>query len=129
MESANSSIVGSPSLSSFDEMVTQDQGPSFAEMLRSKGAIAKCKLSTNAWPLVGNNSSRPSTSNTYNTIDSEDYPTAPPYNQSFGDALALALEQSKFLDTNSKTTSANGNKKKKKKKSTVLFATNMACSP
>ncbi|CAK9796034.1 RING finger protein 10 [Anthophora quadrimaculata] len=126
-----SSVASSPSLSTFDEIVaskqtdnaTHEQGLSFAEMLRNTGTHSK---SQTIWPSINSTRGKPSSSMTIQSssedTDEQDYASVPSYSQSFGDALAAALEQTK-LDTKK-----NGSRKKKKKgKSTMLLsATAMA---
>ncbi|OAD56762.1 RING finger protein 10, partial [Eufriesea mexicana] len=127
-----SSVASSPSLSTFDEIVTSKQtdnvthepGPSFAEMLRNTGTRMK---SQSIWPSINSTHGKLNTSITVqsssrNTEEEEDYIPVPSHSQSFGDALAAALEQTK-LETKK---NGSGKKKKKKGKSTVLFATTMA---
>ncbi|XP_076182271.1 E3 ubiquitin-protein ligase RNF10 [Ptiloglossa arizonensis] len=126
-----SSVASSPSLSTFDEIAsngqadntTHEQGPSFAEMLRNKGTRLKSQV---AWPSVnsarGKSSSSMIVQSTSSNIEEESYVATPSYSQSFGDALAAALEQTKLLGAKKDR----GGKKKKKGKSTVLFATTMA---
>ncbi|XP_012349997.1 RING finger protein 10 [Apis florea] len=124
-----SSIASSPSLSTFDEIVTskqtdipQESGPSFAEMLRNTGTRLK---SQTVWPSINSNHGKPYSSMTVQSssknTEEEDYVSVPSYSQSFGDALAAALEQTKL-----ETKKNGGGKKKKKGKSTILFATTMA---
>ncbi|XP_053972100.1 RING finger protein 10 [Hylaeus volcanicus] len=126
-----SSVSSSPSFSTFDEIATggqtdntaHDQGPSFAEMLRNKGTRLK---SQSVWPSVNSThgksySNMPAQSSSRDT-DEENYISAPSYSQSFGDALAAALEQTKLLGAKKD----GGGKKRKKRKPTLLFATSMA---
>ncbi|XP_043787234.1 RING finger protein 10 isoform X2 [Apis laboriosa] len=124
-----SSVASSPSLSTFDEIVTskqtdipQESGPSFAEMLRNTGTRLK---SQTVWPSINSNHGKPYSSMTIQSssknTEEEDYVSVPSYSQSFGDALAAALEQTKL-----ETKKNGGGKKKKKGKSTILFATTMA---
>ncbi|KAK2586251.1 hypothetical protein KPH14_001507 [Odynerus spinipes] len=129
---ATSSVASSPSLSTFDEVVTttrkemsnsQKQGPSFAEMLRNTGARFK---PAKTWSSVNATSSARSKSDRAADIEEDDYAPAPSYGQSFGDALAQALERTKFSDAETKLSDNAGGKKKKKNKATVLFATNMS---
>lgn len=129
---ATSSVASSPSLSTFDEVVSttrneisnsQEQGPSFAEMLRNTGTRLK---SEKAWPSVNTKCSVKSKS-AKSDMDEDDYASAPSYSQSFGDALAQALERTKLLDAETKLSVNEGGKKKKKKnRATVLFATSMS---
>lgn len=127
-----SSIVGSPSMSTFDDIVynkqaentAQEQGPSFAEMLRNTGTRLKSPL---AWPSVTSSQEKSNSIKSPQSFSSgneeEEYASPPMYSQSFGDALAIALEQTKLLGGKKD----GGRKKKKKKgKSTLLFATTMA---
>ncbi|XP_015434726.1 PREDICTED: RING finger protein 10 [Dufourea novaeangliae] len=129
----NSSIASSPSLSTFDEIVrnrqtdntAHEQGPSFAEMLRNTGTRSKPRNSA-AWPSVSSmrgesNSSLSAQTFSKNTEEEDDYFSASSYSQSFGDAIAAALEQTKLSGAKK-----NGGKKKKRGKSTVLFETTMA---
>lgn len=99
-----SSIASSPSLSTFDEIVTskqtdipQESGPSFAEMLRNTGTRLK---SQTVWPSINSNHGKPYSSMTVQSssknTEEEDYVSVPSYSQSFGDALAAALEQTKL---------------------------------
>ncbi|XP_078039457.1 E3 ubiquitin-protein ligase RNF10 [Augochlora pura] len=124
-----SSIASSPSLSTFDEVVrnskadntAHEQGPSFAEMLRNTGTRLK---STVAWPSATSANVKSNsivTAGSFST-DEEEHASPPTYRQSFGDALAVALEQTKLLGGKKD----GGRKKKKKGKSTLLFATTMA---
>ncbi|XP_076662328.1 E3 ubiquitin-protein ligase RNF10 [Halictus rubicundus] len=126
-----SSIAGSPSMSTFDEIVrdrqtdntAHEQGPSFAEMLRNTGTRLKSPV---AWPSVasaqGKSNSIVSVQSFSSHNEEEEYASPPTYSQSFGDALAVALEQTKLLGGKKD----GGRKKKKKGKSTLLFATTMA---
>lgn len=127
-----SSIAGSPSMSTFDEIVRDrqadntayEQGPSFAEMLRNTGTRLKSPV---AWPCVASvqeksNSIASVQSFSSHNEEEEEYASPPTYSQSFGDALAVALEQTKLLGGKKD----GGRKKKKKGKSTLLFATTMA---
>lgn len=99
-----SSVASSPSLSTFDEIVTskqtdipQESGPSFAEMLRNTGTRLK---SQTVWPSINSNHGKPYSSMTIQSssknTEEEDYVSVPSYSQSFGDALAAALEQTKL---------------------------------
>lgn len=99
---ATSSVASSPSLSTFDEVVSttrkisnpNEQGPSFAEMLRNTGARFKAGRS---WPSV--KPTLPERSKSVRSdIEEDDCAHAPSYSQSFGDALAQALEQTKLLN-------------------------------
>ncbi|XP_076282228.1 E3 ubiquitin-protein ligase RNF10 [Lasioglossum baleicum] len=126
-----SSIAGSPSMSTFDEIVrdrqadntAHEQGPSFAEMLRNTGTRLKSSV---AWPCVASAQEKSSSTVSVQSFSShneeEEYASPPTYSQSFGDALAVALEQTKLLGGKKD----GGRKKKKKGKSTLLFATTMA---
>lgn len=127
----SSSIAGSPSTSTFDEIVrnrqadntAHEQGPSFAEMLRNTGTRPKSSV---AWPCVASAQEKTSPTTSVQSFSShneeEEYASPPTYSQSFGDALAVALEQTKLLGGKKD----GGRKKKKKGKSTRLFATTMA---
>ncbi|KAI4495232.1 hypothetical protein M0804_001433 [Polistes exclamans] len=130
---ATSSVASSPSLSTFDEVVStttkltnsNEQGPSFAEMLRNTGS--RIKKTSKAWPSI-KTTPLERLRNTNENIEEDDNAHAPSYNQSFGDALAQALEQTKLLDSESTDNVRDKKKKKKKSKATVLFATNMSRS-
>ncbi|XP_043250349.1 RING finger protein 10 [Colletes gigas] len=118
-----SSVASSPSLNTtFDEIAVNRQtdnttleqgGPSFAEMLRNKGTRLK---SDTVWPSVNSARKKPCSSmlveSSSRDTEEENYVSAPSYSQSFGDALAAALEQTKLLGAEK----AGGGKKKKKKK-------------
>lgn len=129
---ATSSVASSPSSSTFDEVVSttkkeidqsQEQGPSFAQMLRNNGTRFKSKTT---WPSVNATCSTRSKSDRSDAED-DDCASAPSYSQSFGDALAQALERTKLLDAETKLSdNVGGKKKKKKNKATLLFATNMS---
>lgn len=130
---APSSIAGSPPSTSFEEIVSetqqpetnQDNGPSFAEMLRNPGTRTK---PNNAWPSLSYARSESNAADRSSSLesDTESY-TMPSYSRSFGDALAHALEQTHLLNAETKRNgNGNGKKKKKKNKATVLFATTMA---
>ncbi|KAJ8680100.1 hypothetical protein QAD02_015887 [Eretmocerus hayati] len=135
---AASSMASSPSISSFDEMISDvgadtnqwpmsaDQNRSFAQMLRTSGARRP------AWPTL-NNTPKSETSVSMNDNNANADPEmeefmAPTYSQSLGDALAQALENSKLLTEGSGSVNNETphKKKKKKNKATLLFATNMA---
>lgn len=130
-ESTSSSVAGSPSTSTFDEIVrdrqadntAHEQGPSFAEMLRNTGTRPKSSV---AWPCVASAQKKSSPTTSVQSFSShneeEEYASPPTYSQSFGDALAVALEQTKLLGGKKD----GGRKKKKKGKSTRLFETTMA---
>ncbi|KAI4499969.1 hypothetical protein M0802_004839 [Mischocyttarus mexicanus] len=127
---ATSSVASSPSLSTFDEVVStttklnnsNEQGPSFAEMLRNTSARIK---TVKAWPSIKTIPPEESR-NTNADIEEDDNAHAPSYNQSFGDALAQALERTKLLNAEANDNARGKKKKKKKGKATVLFATNMS---
>ncbi|KAL2721086.1 RING finger protein 10 [Vespula maculifrons] len=121
---ATSSVASSPSLSTFDEVVSttrkisnpNEQGPSFAEMLRNTGARFKAGRS---WPSV--KPTLPERSKSVRSdIEEDDCAHAPSYSQSFGDALAQALEQTKLLNAEAKLNDNVRGKKKKKSKATNL---------
>ncbi|XP_031844702.1 E3 ubiquitin-protein ligase RNF10 [Nomia melanderi] len=126
-----SSMASSPSLSTFDEIVhnrqadntAHEQGPSFAEMLRNTGTRLKSPV---AWPSITSTHDKSvpivSAKSISRHTEEEEYTAAPTHSQSFGDALAAALEQTKLLGGKKD----GGGKKKKRGKSTVLFATTMA---
>lgn len=133
---ATSSIASSPPLSTLDEPilnpatpdVNQEQGPSFAEMLRNTGSRLKAQ---STWPSLhsGHSKAHLGVAQSNTDTEEEDYTLVPSYSQSFGDALAHALERTKLLEAEAKKTgdgNAGGRKKKKKGKPTVLFATTMA---
>ncbi|KAG7208989.1 hypothetical protein KM043_015156 [Ampulex compressa] len=129
---ALSSIASSPPLSTLEEIAQvgqseagQKQGPSFAEMLRNTGARSK---SGKPWPSINSTKSRPTKTNrSYSDTDEEqNYASVPPYHESFGDAVAKALERIQIMDKAEKGEGAGTTRKKKKEKPTVLFATNMA---
>lgn len=108
-----SSIASSPSSSEFDEIATeqsnilllehsheQQQGPSFAEMLRNTRTPTK---PTNVWPSVVSSTQRTRTrSGAVGISDDEDveeaYASPPSSNQCLGDALARALQQTRLED-------------------------------
>lgn len=56
------------------------------------------------------------------------YVPAPAYNQSFSDAIALALEKATISENNTTGEPCSTGKKKKKNKQKVLFATSMVYS-
>ncbi|XP_058800083.1 E3 ubiquitin-protein ligase RNF10 [Phymastichus coffea] len=134
-----SSLASSPSICSSDDMLFKDDdrpiptncGRSFAQMVQT--------TSTNksvAWPSRGtsrnfesNESNADSQRTKADPIDSEleEY-VAPVYNQSLGEVVAKAFENSNMLNCGGRSNDsvATGKKKKKKGKSTVLFTTNMA---
>ncbi|XP_034188782.1 E3 ubiquitin-protein ligase RNF10 [Osmia lignaria lignaria] len=125
-ESTASSVASSPSSSTFDEIVacsqttaTQEQGPSFAEMLRNTGTRLKSHA---AWPSVNSTRGKSNSGQSCSReTEDEDYTSARSHSRSFGDALAAALEQTKLGTKN-----GGGGRKKKKGKSTLLFANTMA---
>ncbi|XP_046744972.1 RING finger protein 10 [Diprion similis] len=132
-ESLVSSVASSPTMQSFNiDLATtdaHDSGPSFAEMLRTTGSRGPSKI--NLPPMYACNWPQQRGAALTSILDSEEvegYAPAPSYSQSFGDALAAALEQTELQPTGSNDShgSASGKKKKKKGKATVLFATSMA---
>lgn len=103
---ASTSVASSPSQSTFDEIVASkqsesgahEQGPSFAEMLRNTGTRLK---SQTAWPSINSSYGKQSSnitvqSTSRNYDEEEDYTPVPSHSQSFGDALAAALQQTKL---------------------------------
>ncbi|XP_033341087.2 E3 ubiquitin-protein ligase RNF10 isoform X1 [Megalopta genalis] len=123
-----SSIASSPSLSTFDEIVrnskadntAHEQGPSFAEMLRNTGTRLKSPV---AWPSATSANVKSNSIVSAHSFSTDEEEHASPPSQRLGDALAVALEQTKLLEGKKD----GGRKKKKKKgKSTLLSATTMA---
>ncbi|KOC64579.1 RING finger protein 10, partial [Habropoda laboriosa] len=102
---ATSSVASSPPLSTFDEMVASrktdnvahEQGLSFAEMLRNTGTPSK---SQTVWPSInstrGKSCSNTTIQSSLGDAEEQDYASVPSHSQSFGDALAAALEQTKL---------------------------------
>ncbi|EFN85979.1 RING finger protein 10 [Harpegnathos saltator] len=125
---------GQENISLLEHSHEQQQGPSFAEMLRNTRTPIK---STNAWPSVTSIPSR-TRSGAVGIVSNEDedveeayYASPPSNNQCLGDALARALEQTRLDDSGeAANTTGKKNKKQKKKKTkrTVLFATGMTCA-
>ncbi|XP_012256522.2 RING finger protein 10 [Athalia rosae] len=116
-----SSAASSPTINSFDIHPTADcheVGPSFAQMLRTTGSRGASKID---WPRVD-----PTNLPRHPGEEVEGYVPAPSYSQSFGDALAEALEHTELNSGNGTNKGGSGKKKKKRGKPTVLFATSMA---
>ncbi|XP_011506010.1 PREDICTED: LOW QUALITY PROTEIN: RING finger protein 10 [Ceratosolen solmsi marchali] len=138
---AASSAASSPSTCSIDDVLTKlgdeannsstmaDQGPSFAQMLRTNGSKKAAAWSTlhSSKKESYETSVTPTDSSFAADLELDEY-VPPAYNRNLGDALAQALEKSDLLSHGDRPTDNvnNGKKKKKKGKTTVLFATNMA---
>lgn len=109
-------------------------GPSFAKML-SKASTSAPARAHNAVPSIrlinvtGAQAPVPRRrTQSDSEPESEDYAPAPEFNRSFGDAIALALQQSTIADINPNTDNGKSGKKKKRNKQKILFATSMAYS-
>uniref|UniRef100_A0A0C9QU79 E3 ubiquitin-protein ligase RNF10 n=1 Tax=Fopius arisanus TaxID=64838 RepID=A0A0C9QU79_9HYME len=91
-----------------------DQGPSFAQMLRSENS------KSTMWPSMS-----PSLPSNKSNCQNEDHPQAPSHSQSFGDVLALALEASTIHE---EPIRGKSKRNKKRGKATLLYASGMARS-
>ncbi|XP_049937319.1 RING finger protein 10 [Schistocerca serialis cubense] len=140
---AESSLASSPSLSQEDNLPSvvetlslenvDSTGPSFAQMLREGKSRPP-----SVWPRVSVASSVSPRAPTQHTgarhssdseTELEGYVPVPTFQQSFSDAIALALEKAATAHQNNEgNIQPSSGKKKKKMKQKVLFATGMACS-
>ncbi|XP_015116656.1 RING finger protein 10 [Diachasma alloeum] len=100
-----------------------DQGPSFAQMLRNENS----KMSdSKVWPSMNPSLPSSKSNNVVAPQNEEDYPQAPSHSQSFGDVLALALEASTIHED--PIPRGKAKKNKKRGKATLLYASGMARS-
>jgi len=131
--SAISSQAGSSSLPGSLNAENEYSGVSFAKMLSTNKTPP-----SSAWPVrkscpVASTSQISATGTARNSkandsdTEIDGYVPVPAFNQSFGDAIALALEKA-ALSNDTDEVKMSGKKKKKNKQKTVLFATSISYS-
>ncbi|XP_063972556.1 E3 ubiquitin-protein ligase RNF10 [Diachasmimorpha longicaudata] len=132
---ASSSVASSPSHSTLgdspgiftDSMCSlpsqNDQGPSFAQMLRNENSNMS---DSKVWPSMTPSLPLRKSSNVIAPQNEDDYAQAPSHSQSFGDVLALALEASTIQED--PIPRGKAKKNKKRGKATLLYASGMARS-
>jgi len=128
---SSSNQTGNASVSGSLNTEHEYSGLSFAKMLSSN------KLATPTWPvrksttavapLVSQDKLIKNHKLSESDAEIEGYVPVPAFNQSFGDAIALALEKA-ALTNDDEDVKINGKKKKKNKQKKILFATSMGYS-